>query len=134
MPNDTPIVRQEERDALASFRLGRRAVISGLLGVPLLNIWREGWQPGDSVIAAADDCQSEPGVEFLRRFNLGIPGVPFADLLAPPDWVLHPNQANAMWYRYPPDWQPEVLWADQFTSSGAPIWTAQQPWVASMFS
>ena len=136
MPNVTPFAARHEvdLDVPVNSRLGRRALLAGVLAVPLLYVWREGWQNDDSAIAAADNCQSEPGVEFLRRFNLGAPGVPFADLLAPADWVLHPNQANSMWFRYPPGWRPEVWWADQFTRDGAPIWTAQQPWVASLFS
>lgn len=71
------------------------------------------------------DCRVEPGVELLAEWNLGYPVVSPVELTPPLDWVRFIHPTLPVTFLYPPDWIPVALWADAFSSSGAPIWSDQ---------
>jgi hypothetical protein len=116
---------------LASRRLTRRSFALAALALPFA-LRRDALGQLAQQPVTTGDCGTEPGVELLAKFNLGMPVAEIPDLLPPIDWVRYYNPQIGLTFLYPSTWMAQTLWAEQFSPEGAPRWTEQRPFIPEL--
>ncbi len=78
------------------------------------------------------DCGSDPGVQLLVDWLLGMPVVTIAEELPGNGWWLYTHQTLPLVVSYKPDWTPVALWAEDVDDRGVPVWTDEPPVIPAL--
>lgn len=112
----------------------RRSVLSGVVGAGLALAVGRGSRAQTGQPADLAGCLAEPGIALFLDVFQGRSNLTSQDLLAGADWQLFSSPYTLVAFLYPPDWSPQVLFANSFTQNAAPIWsnpTPQSPGIIS---